>query len=378
MKKKVLFIQSQTLYLKSILPVANQLYKLNYELHFKINNFFYKNFSYEKNLQIISANPTNANIINIEIFNFISNIINLKFNWNIIRNKVKFIYFSRFTKYDLVIGTTKDIPLLIKYKKFSKVCCLGYQHIPFTLFLNLGVKLNLSKNKLNEKNQFTNFHKFHKLFKNYELMENTFTYINEPIKNKFNIKNKKYVLIFHPGGYRNIITKFGENKKKSYDSQINFFIKICKILIANDFIPVIKIHPLCACYHDYEDVSFLLKTSKENKFQNIKIIKRDEPYFEYAFLSKFILTFGSSSLYELWSVGIKNVMICNFFGQERSQKFNFFKSIFLNTYDEYENFINNFNINSIRYDNFTTSIIDSYFQLNKKDSFNKLIDYLDK
>ena len=46
MKKKVLFIQSQTLYLKSILPVANQLYKLNYELHFKINNFFYKNFFY--------------------------------------------------------------------------------------------------------------------------------------------------------------------------------------------------------------------------------------------------------------------------------------------------------------------------------------------
>ena len=30
-------------------------------------------------------------------------------------------------------------------------------------------------------------------------------------------------------------------------------------------------------------VWFLLKTSKENKFQNIKIIKRDEPYFEYAF-----------------------------------------------------------------------------------------------
>ena len=64
--------------------MANQLHKLNYELHFKINNFFYKNFSYEKNLQIISANPTNANIINIEIFNFISKIINLKFNWNII------------------------------------------------------------------------------------------------------------------------------------------------------------------------------------------------------------------------------------------------------------------------------------------------------
>ena len=112
-----------------------------------------------------------------------------------------------------MIGTTKDIPLLVKYKKFSKVCCLGYQHIPFTLFLNLGIKLNLTKNKLNEKNQFTNFHKFHKLFKNYELMENTFTYINEPIKNKFKIKNKRYVLIFHPGGIVILLQSLEKIKK---------------------------------------------------------------------------------------------------------------------------------------------------------------------
>ena len=43
----------------------------------------------------------------------------------------------------------------------------------------------------------------------------------------------------------------------------------------------------------------------------------------------FNLTFGSSAIYELWSLGIVNNYICRIFKDERSDKFNLFKDITL-------------------------------------------------
>lgn len=373
--KKVLFIQSQTLYLKSILPIAYELYKLNYSLNFKINKFFNINNNYKTNLKKISYKPTNANIINIEIFNFISKIINFNFDWNKINKEINFIFFTKLYKFDLVIGTTKDIPLLMKYKKFSKICCLGYQHIPFTLFLGLEKKLKISNNKLLEKNHFTNYHSFSKLLSNFEVIDSSFTYIDYLDNYNFNNQKKNFVLIFHPGGYRNIITKKNESKNNSYSKQNEFLTKICKPLLLNDLVPVIKIHPLCAQYHDYDDLKYLI-TNQNSLYNKIHLIRRDDTYVNYAKSSRFILTFGSSSLYELWSIGIKNAYVCNFLGEERSQKFSFFKSIFLEKYEDYLKLISNSDSEETKKDTFTNDIINAYSDLNKKNSVKNFLYHL--
>ena len=61
----------------------------------------------------------------------------------------------------------------------------------------------------------------------------------------------------------------------------------------------------------------------------------DEWFWDEAYKCNFILTFGSSSIYELWMAGINNVFICDFFGKDRSRKFSFFDSIFIDSYRDY-------------------------------------------
>ena len=255
----------------------------------------------------------------------------------------------------------------MKYKKFSKICCLGYQHIPFTLFLGLEKKLKISNNKLLEKNYFTNYHSFSKLLNNFDVIDSSFTYIDYLDNHNLINQKKNFVLIFHPGGYRNIITKKNESKNNSYSKQNEFLTKICKPLLLNDLTPVIKIHPLCAQYHDYDDLKYLL-TKQNSLYNKIHLIRRDDTYVNYAKSSRFILTFGSSSLYELWSIGIKNAYVCNFLGEERSQKFSFFKSIFLEKYEDYLKLISKSDSEEAKKDTFTNDIINAYSDLNKKNS----------
>ena len=175
------------------------------------------------------------------------------------------------------------------------------------------------------------------------------------------------VLIFHPGGYRDIISSPGDNRSSCYKKQIYFFKKLCAPLIRNGFIPVVKVHPLRAKYHDFSDLKKIFnKIEIEEGFSNnsIKILKPNAWTWDIAFESSFVVTFGSSAVYEMWSAGIKNVYILDFMGSERSGRFNYFDSIFIKSYKEYQALINNVKINKCcNFDNFTNKIIAEYNSL---------------
>ena len=95
----------------------------------------------------------------------------------------------------------------------------------------------------------------------------------------------------------------------------------------NDLTPVIKIHPLCAQYHDYDDLKYLL-TKQNSLYNKIHLIRRDDTYVNYAKSSRFILTFGSSSLYELWSIGIKMHMFVTFWEKKEVKNLVFLNQFF--------------------------------------------------
>lgn len=363
--KKILFIQSQTLYLKTLLPLIKILIDKNFKIYLKRNHFYLKNEKYNVTLEKIKKYPTNVNVINYSTIKFVSKLVGLDYATVRKFKKIKYCYFTNFYKFDYVIGTIKDLNKLVTYKFKSKVFAIGYQHYPFLVDINLKSKNFKSTNKLLGDNLFTNFHKFSDISKNYNVIDSSFTYLFN--KKLFNINSTitspNSVLIFHPGGYRDIITKSSDSQQKSYKAQYEFIKKICLPILNNGLIAVIKIHPLCAIFHDYEDVCEIsnkfLKDYSFNK-DKIVILKRDALYWKYAFNSRFILSLGSSSLYELWSVGIKNVFICNFFGNERSNKFNFFKSIFLNNYSDYVDFINKKKYINFSFDLLTLEIMKSY------------------
>ena len=79
--------------------------------------------------------------------------------------------------------------------------------------------------------------------------------------------------------------------------------------------------------------------------------------------SRFIFTFGSTSLYELWSAGVRNAYVCNFVGPTRSRKYRFFESIFIDSYEDYLELIRNQDFQPDNLDALTAQVSDAYHDL---------------
>jgi len=376
---KVLIINSHTLYLKSTLPVAIAMLKMGWDVTFSREKFRLLDFWKKKKFHsYILNNPTSVEIINEEATSYVARIIGQEEEWNEYKSKVSYSFFAvlKQKKFDLVLATIKNRNQVINRKN---VILLGYEHLPILgRFASEPIDNYVNRKTIFfSDNQFTLDHQFSEIFKNLNISLLTFPWLDKVIQTSYKRnrpKIKKKVLIFHPGGYRNVLSSPGDDKKICYASQENFIEKICIPLIDKGFYPIIKVHPLRAIYHDKDDLDLL--TAKFNsKYRNkIEILSADSWHWDHAYDSKFILTFGSSSIYDLWSAGIKNVFICNFFGEDRSKRFNYFDSVFINSHDDYIELVQKFaNGKKIVFDQFTNKVMHSYSSICNGDSIPMII-----
>ena len=352
---KAFFYASHTLYLKVLIPLVIDLAKKE-----NIDLYFYKNYPhfYTYSPARFSKNPEKNQCINLSALNYVAHLIDRGEEWNEVQDLVHFSFLKRVKKYDVIVGTTKDLNMLIKFKKkgAKKVYVVGYQHMPVLLSLNSHLKL---KNKFQEAedvfikdNKFSRAHDFYKYIRHKEVWD--FKFVNFPYLDTVHKMERKNldnpcVLIFHPGGYRHIITTPGENKKSCYEKQRAFIKKVCQPILEAQWIPVIKTHPLYARYHSKKDLEIILKDLIRENTLFQKIIVTDESYWDFAFQSRFMLTFGSSGVYELYAAGLKNVLICSFLGESRAVKFQMFKDVYIDTYEEYLSLFNNKSILEMRF-----------------------------
>lgn len=151
----------------------------------------------------------------------------------------------------------------------------------------------------------------------------------------------KYALIFHSGGYRGIETQVGDNLETSLLRQQELFAEVCRPLLENGLKVIIKTHPLCAQFHDQKHVELVIErlSCKDNRFRNVAVIS--DSYLPYAKNAQWIITFGSSGIYELYSLGLDRVLVLNFFGKVRSQKFSYFENAFVESSGQYKSILKN-------------------------------------
>jgi len=357
------------MYSKVTIPVALACLEKGWKVTFQVNrpNFLegFLGFSEDK----IKNNPTGVTIQNKKAFDFISELIGLQQQWGKNIDKINFSMFAwlQLKKYDAVIGATKNMKLLSRIvKKGIPTYALGYQHFP--VFVDLSNKKPSydkyeSSSIFFNTNSFSEQHEFNKIISGYTVKLNTFTFLDAVHSMKKELKNESKVLIFHPGGYRNVITSFGDGKSVCIEAQKKFIKRVCLPLIKEGLIPVIKVHPFRANYHDIEDLSLIINNieSEESlKKGSIELIGPKGWFWDIAFSARFILTFGSSSIYELWSAGLDNVYVCDFEGKERSKKFKFLDSIMINTYEEYKKFVSLYDNDCHVMDELSSEIYDEY------------------
>lgn len=325
---KILFYLTRTLYAKVLIPLIIKLVNNDHQIYVSGNRF-----------------------INRSSFDFVAGISGYSGEWSNVKNKVRFALFYNPGVFDAIIGTTKNMEVLrALWAKYSqrKVFAVGYQHMPFIISLDGNFRhQNLPQDCMDtfvNENLFSKMHRFPEYISGNKISFRGFSYLEKVYADYYleyiekSRRVKRYVLVFHPGGYRGVVTEAGDRKSTSYEKQKRFLKSICTPILEQGLKPVIKIHPLAARYHFKKDVLDILHDISKDKGDFSKIIVEDTNYYKYVYESDTIISFGSSSIYELFSIQVRNVLICNFLGRERSRKFSFMKDIFVETIEDYNSF----------------------------------------
>jgi hypothetical protein len=376
--KKILFFHATTLNSKVTIPLVIRLVEEGYAVSYRITRPNLLGFSARE----IKSNPTGVATINRKSLEYVSRLINYHHEFSSVSGKVSYVIRVRsYQDFDAVVSVAKtsriDNLRRINSKFGVAAFALGYQHFPFFVKVNSDFRTHSTGKERDSvffrDNPFTQHHEFAGFSPSTDgLRFCCFTYLDKVYRDLSNsIHSSKSgspntVLVFHPGGYRGVVTQYGDSKRTSYAKQSAFIKKVCIPLVHSGFRPVIKVHPLRARYHDLSDLSEIISSLEKDyslESGSICCIAADSWYWQYAFESSFILVFGSSSLYELWSTGLKNVFVCNFEGKERSKKFGCFESVFINTYEEYLEFIRTEAFQYTEFDPLTSQVFDAYHSL---------------
>ncbi len=381
--KHLLFLHSHTLHAKVTIPLALRLAQDGYQVSYLVNRPTFLARSFGFSARYVRSHPTAVAIINPESLRYVARLIGYEQAWQEGSRKIGYVWrrgLNDYGRFDGLVSTTKDMRLLRRIRERYSVpaFAVGYQHIPFLVKIDeqfrpetrfFGENLVSSESAFLTDNAFSRAHRFPDILQSCGLYPCGFTYLDRVYAGRQEQeanRDERTVLIFHPGGYRRVLTEPGDSREVCYARQRAFFEKLCLPLVKAGLRPVIKIHPLCARFHDLPDVEKVAREIEAHHrlpADSILCIGPESWYWKYAFQSRFILTFGSSSVYELWSSGLSNVFVCNFEGGVRSQKFRFFNSIFIDGYEEYLDFVSAEVFRHRPLDALATQVFDAYHSL---------------
>ncbi|MBI4341823.1 MAG: glycosyltransferase family 4 protein [Candidatus Omnitrophica bacterium] len=350
-----IFIQhSHALHAKVTIPLAAWLVRHGHEVVFREQRDGWRTFSAD----YIRSHPTSVRIIDRDALRYAARLIGYARDWAQTEPFVRFTRREPDARDDAVVSDTKEIDALraIQARHGVPAFAVGYQHLP--VIARVEGPLARSERPSSfflETNAFTTAHRFPQILDGCEAVPNTFTYLDRvferhappptsaPSSDRIGARLVGgHVLIFHPGGWRGIESNPGDSRAVCEASQRALIERACLPLLAAGLEPVIKIHPLRARHHDEDDVRRLIaeiERAHALPAGAIRCLGPDAWFWDEAFQSAFILTYGSSSLYELWAAGLRRVVVAHFEGTARSRKFELFPSLGLETHEAYAEFI---------------------------------------
>ncbi|HOW28623.1 MAG TPA: hypothetical protein PK876_09015 [Elusimicrobiota bacterium] len=366
---RLLFFNSHNLHSKVTLPLALFFADSGHAVTFMKNRPDFMPFGHKN----IINNPTCVDTLNRNSLRHVANQIGYLPDFDRSFDRIVTSFIPHYKRYDAVIATTKDLHQLRNiHHKYGVPCyALGYQHLPLLVRIGQDFISPLPAARqsiLFGNNPFADEHGFNKIFDERDgIILSNFTYLDrifDQIPVNTGAKKQDFVLVFHPGGYRNVITEPGASQSVSYQKQRDFLMKICPPLYASGLKVVIKIHPLHARYHGLKDMEIIVTDmEKKEELQRGMVHITDQSIWGDARTARFLLTFGSSSIYELWAAGIKNVFVGNFFGQARSGRFSLFPDLTIDTLEQYAVFIRERHYSCPPRNVLTQNIINAYADL---------------
>jgi hypothetical protein len=351
---RVLFTHGHTLYAKVTIPLALRLREEGHEVVFERRRDRWHRFSD----RYVRAHPQNVAVVDRASLRYAARLIGYEREWEAAEGSIE-LGRPR-GRFDVVVGVTKELERLraLASAGDARVFALGYQHMPYVVAV--GREQRHDGSPFLQHNAFTDAHRFLEILGGDLAVPNSFLFLDRVVERRpARSPAGDRVLIFHPGGWRNVVTAPGEGARASREKQLAFFERACRPLLEAGLRPVIKVHPLRARHHDTGDVRAVADAIDPS----IEVLAPDAWFWDDAFASAFVVNYGSSSIYELWSAGIRSAVVCNFEGSARSGKFAFFDSVFIDSHDEYRAFVAEERWRTLELDPLAREVSDAYAEL---------------
>jgi len=315
-----LFYSGMTFHFRSLLPVMKELVDRGENVSVLSRGCFS-----EKRIRL---RPRSFNDITKKSLQFVSRQIGLRPEF---LNRVSFIPFyphfniplrSFYKKQDAFISTTKGFVWLNQFSNEGKLrVAIGYENFLSTYFSvdnNLFPQEAPSLLRSEEDIQ-----------KNSTVLwiETGLPFVDAYFQRRRVVASSNKVLLLHPGGYRNVITKMGESRESCYAAQLRLYRTILNALpplMSMD----IKLHPLAAVYHD--------RTAHDEFAADLDVGIVEGFLGDLLFDYHVILSLGSSALFEILPFN-RRLWLLDFFGKERTNQYTDMKCLFIKDIDDLRN-----------------------------------------
>lgn len=359
---RVLFTHHHTLYAKVTIPLALRLHEQGHEIVFERRRDRWHRFSD----RYVTSHPTSVAVVDRSSLRYAATLCGLAGPWAAAEDDIR-VGRAR-GRFDAIVGVTKELDRLraLAARGDTPVHALGYQHMPYLVSPGRPAGRRAASLFL-EHNPFTDDHGFLEILGEDDAEPCAFLFLDEVVARRTAAPPAAdRVLVFHPGGWRNVVTAPGTGAAEAHARQVAFFTRACVPVLEAGLTPVIKVHPLRARHHDTDDVGRVAQEIEDahgTPRGAIRVLGPDAWFWDDAFASAFIVNYGSSSIYELWSAGITSAVVCNFEGAARSGRFSLFDGVFLDSHDAYRDFVARAGWRDLRLDPLAARVSAAYAEL---------------
>lgn len=357
---RVLALHTQTLYARATIPVLVELAARGHDVVVERQRHGLNSFGD----RYVRSHPTDVKIVDRDSLRYVARLAGYGDDWARVEERIALA--RPRGRFDLVLGTTKDLERLreVAVRTDARALAVGYQHMPFLVAPAGETPLAARRSALLEENPFTAEHAFLDILRPYAAAAAGFTFMDRV--REAPVEPRDELVLLHSGGWRGIETEAGEPRAAALGKQAAVLERALLPALEAGLRPVVKIHPLRARDHDGADVEELargLEARHGVAEGTIDVLGPDEWAWSRILGAALVAGYGSSSLYELWSAGLRNAVVLDFEGTARSRRFRLFPSIVLGSHVEYVSLVTEGRFRTLELDPLADTIARAYAEL---------------
>jgi len=301
---RIVFFASHLLHHRVLLPVVCELTKRGHDITVQTNRAAWRGLPSCQ----MALKPTMVTGINEASLDWVADLISYHCVWKKAKERIKFARYFVPEEYDCAVSTTKDMARLESLRRpingYTSGVAIGYQHLPAVVVLGRAMERNRYPTEMPDAfrigSPFESRHQFRNLYSGNTVYPCGFPHLDHVAAGP-KVDSNEVLIIEHGAGRKMPF------RNDDWLGRILSDIRDCGLK------PVIAKHALRGLFAP----------------RYTSAVETVSSWWPRAARVKLILTTGSSCMYEMWSIGLRNAFVVGYEGGGRAEAFRMFPDIYL-------------------------------------------------